>query len=658
MRFKRFGMAAAMAAAMVVSAIAVVIPQGLQAREEPGLDSFRSDEDFLKWLYPKGRPKPGQDDDDGDYEMAVGVPPPPPPPPPPPAPPPPPPPPPPGSSPAPAAAPAAPSAPAAPAAPGAPANDSITNNQIVGVEEGGIVKVVGDHLVVLRRGRLFTVSTAGGGLKPVDHIDAFPPGTNGGGWYDEMLVKGDLIVVVGFSYERGGTEINRFRMSPDGKLTFQDAYHLRSADYYSSRNYASRLVGDQLVIYSPLDFYDDGDDPLDILPGLSRWRPGQEEPVFKRIAGGRQVYVPDALRRKPRAVEAMHGVSRCDLAAPELTCNATIVLGPSGRTFFVSQNAIYVWVAQEWGGEEGVPSFLYRIPLNGGRPSAVQVTGMPIDQFSFNPNARDGRLDVLVTGRSGGDEMWKAEFAGGKPALLRLPTTRFGDGSKPPLKSDYWFLPGDEKSSIERNRFVGEHLIYDLTQWRDNGRASRAVVVPVGGGSPVLFPLDWPLDRIEQVGRDALLVGGYSAQTFISILLDPGATPRMGETYVVPNSRSAESRSHAFFFRPDENGEDGLAGMPVMRLANQTQWVTDMLFLRRIDRSFSDFGNLTARPTTTRDDGCKASCVDWYGNARPIFLRGRVFALLGYELVEGEETGGRIREVRRVDFSPRPAAAR
>jgi hypothetical protein len=51
-------------------------------------------------------------------------------------------------------------------------------------------------------------------------------------------------------------------------------------------------------------------------------------------------------------------------------------------------------------------------------------------------------------------------------------------------------------------------------------------------------------------------------------------------------------------------------------------------------------------------DGCKASCVDWYGNARPIFLRGRILALLGYELVEGAVDGGEMREVRRASFAP------
>ena len=61
---------------------------------------------------------------------------------------------------------------------------------------------------------------------------------------------------------------------------------------------------------------------------------------------------------------------------------------------------------------------------------------------------------------------------------------------------------------------------------------------------------------------------------------------------------------------------------------------------------------LGAHPEGSANDGCRASCVDWYGNARPLFLRGRVFALLGYEIVEGELAGGKIREKRRTNFAP------
>src|SRR5207249_3426333 len=51
--------------------------------------------------------------------------------------------------------------------------DSVTNVQHAGVDEGGIVKVHDDFLVVLRRGRLFTVKIGDDQLKPVAVLDAF-----------------------------------------------------------------------------------------------------------------------------------------------------------------------------------------------------------------------------------------------------------------------------------------------------------------------------------------------------------------------------------------------------------------------------------------------------------------------------------------------------
>ena len=49
----------------------------------------------------------------------------------------------------------------APARPGSASEESITNVQHAGVDEGGIVKLHGSHLVVLRRGRLFAARLGG-----------------------------------------------------------------------------------------------------------------------------------------------------------------------------------------------------------------------------------------------------------------------------------------------------------------------------------------------------------------------------------------------------------------------------------------------------------------------------------------------------------------
>ena len=158
---------------------------------------------------------------------------------------------------------------------GADKDDSVTNVQHAGVDEGGIVKVHGDHLVILRRGRLFTVKLGDGALQPVSAVDSFGPDINPQStWYDEMLVSDDTIVVIGYSYERGGTEVGLFNINNAGQISYRSTYHLRSNDYYSSRNYASRLIGSKLIFYTPLYLNPGAEDPFQSFPAVRRWHKG------------------------------------------------------------------------------------------------------------------------------------------------------------------------------------------------------------------------------------------------------------------------------------------------------------------------------------------------------------------------------------------------
>ncbi|HEV3052747.1 MAG TPA: beta-propeller domain-containing protein, partial [Longimicrobium sp.] len=244
--------------------------------------------------------------------------------------------------------------------------ESVTNVQHAGVDEGGIVKVHGNHLVMLRRGRLFTVAIGGDTLRPVSAVDAFGPDIDpAASWYDELLVSGDAVVVIGFSYERGGTEVGLFRIDPDGRLRHRSTYHLRSNDYYSSRNYASRLVEGKLIFYTPLYLALNQEDPFAEFPAVRRWHPGAAQEEFKRLLPATRVYQPG----RPVSGEdvlALHTVTVCDLESEEMACEGTAVLGPPGRVFYVSPGAVYVWVS-DWrrgkGDEADPASMLYRIPL-------------------------------------------------------------------------------------------------------------------------------------------------------------------------------------------------------------------------------------------------------------------------------------------------------
>lgn len=536
---------------------------------------------------------------------------------------------------------------------------SITNTQEADVDEGGIVKVAGDHLVILRRGRLFTVSLAGNRMRNVDHIDAFPPGSSGDAWYDEMLVSGDRIVVVGYSYERGGTEINRFRIAPNGKLAFEDSYHLRSNDYYSSTNYASRLVGSTLIFYTPLDL--DTERPLDALPGLQRWT-GNPDAPFARTLPITKLYVPEPLRRKPDAdLSTLHSVTLCDLATPRLACRATAVLGSYSRTFYVSGAAVYVWTDGDRTPTARSGAFVYRLPLDGSPPSAVQAWGGPIDQFSFAEDRAAKRLSVVVRADSDGDAMWRPEHSEGAAALLTLPLAAFGDGSRVMNAAAYRSLPLGENSWRFHNRFVGRHLVYSAGAFNEHAGISTVYAVPLSGGAIAHIAVPHGVDRIDIIGADAIAIGNDAKERLGFSAIELADRSRLGDTYFLPAAHEGERRSQAFFFRADEgsaNGASGMLGLPVTRdlgnspVARFLGSGSAVAFLRRDARRFSPAGELVANAEGARDDACKASCVDWYGNARPIFLNDRLFALMGYELVEGRVAGGLVGERARLDFAP------
>jgi len=553
----------------------------------------------------------------------------------------------------------APAAPAAKAAAEAMA-DSVTNVQHAGVDEGGIVKLHGEHLVVLRRGRLFTVRIAGGALEPVSHADAFGPDVDPRGtWYDEMLLSGNTIAVIGYSYARGGTEVGLFEISRRGQLAHKGTYHLRSNDYYSSRNYASRLIGTKLVFYTPLYLNPWAGDPYAHFPALRKWRPGATPADFKRIAPATRIYRADD-ELDPFAGVALHTVSVCDLARPDLECESTAVMGPPGRVFYVSPNSVFVWATpRRRGGGAVAGASVFRIPLDGSAPSALKAAGAPIDQFSFL-EGDDGMLNVLVRSNGRGDGMWAAERNPGDLALLRVPLASFSDGRDAAPASAYRPLPKPAGHALQ-SRYVGAYLLYGAgAGWhRPQPTAqSQLYAVRYAGGDTYEVSLPHAVDRIEALGANAVAVGSDGRDLhFTSVRL--ARLPVAVDRYTRANAAQGETRSHGFFYKP-EGESDGMLGLPIVgggesagrQLRKES---AALLYLRNRGLSFSELGLLEARPgAAERNDGCRASCVDWYGNSRPLFVGGRVFALMGYEIVEGAATEKRIVETRRVSFAPRP----
>ncbi len=500
--------------------------------------------------------------------------------------------------------------------------------------------------------------------------NAYAPGSDpNGAWYDELLIHERTVVVVGYSYARGGTEIGLFELGDDGSLTYRATHHLKSHDYYSSRNYASRLIGSRLVFYTPSRLHAGALQSEQFMPQWRRWNaatPDSPNNGWQRILPATRIYRSDDEIDPMNGGAALHTVTSCDLARPaQMRCESSAVLAPPGRVFYVSAGSVYVW-ATEWQRRSvAAPmprSAVFRLPLDGALPSMLKTTGAPIDQMSFLED-EGGHLNVLLRAHARGDGMWNAERGAGDLALLRVPLSTFGDGADSAPRGAYRPLPSMPGHTLQ-NRFVGDWLLYGTPA---GGAGHHAVALRFAArGEAQPLTLGHGVERIEALGRDAVLVGNAGRDLHFTSLRLSGNEAQRVDSHVQPNAAQGETRTHGFFYRANcaRRWRDRSAGdrrprrARAARAANRRRCcscATAALGLKPV-------GELRSSQTGSgRGDQCQASCVDWYGNARPIFLGDRMFALLGYELIEGRMAwrgwpGERIEELRRISFAPQPVS--
>ncbi len=162
-----------------------------------------------------------------------------------------------------------------------------------------------------------------------------------------------------------------------------------------------------------------------------------------------------------------------------------------------------------------------------------------------------------------------------------------------------------------------------------------------------------------------MIANGYANEeglrvSFVTLARD-GAGATLGTSAMLPGRYESEGRSHAFNATITAAG-DGMLGVPtVTRIENSKGYwwysdVSDLSFLGFDGMgTLGDAGLIAATPEDQVKTGegydCEVSCIDWYGNARPIFLAGKVYGLMGTELVEAEVVTGKVAERRRVDLT-------
>ncbi|MEA3041272.1 MAG: hypothetical protein QOC65_761, partial [Sphingomonadales bacterium] len=570
-------------------------------------------------------------------------------------------------------------------------NASITNNQMRGVEEGDIVKQIGRFLLVLSDGRIFVIDTRPGGRRALalaDRVNVYrdPDSTT---WYDEMLVFGDRILITGYSYRDDSSELSVFRLDGEGRLAREGVFYISSDDYYDPENYATRLVGDRLVVYTPVRVPRLAAGGF-AYPIVRRWILGEAREAAerrgRRLFDARSIYRPVRLETDP----TIHTVSVCPLGevggGRELECRSTAFAGAREAEWYVTAQEAFLWTSvgnelwSRWDRNlascpsghvpplgEVLEATVYRVPhAEGAAPQVAGARGVPFDQFSLQAN--DGRLRALVDrvpARCNRDYDGAAE-----PVYFDAPLAAFGERIAEVPHQRYTAVPSPGSRWIA-NRFTERWLVYgglsrfrsgppDIGDGDDNTgylrRLRQELAIPPAYAVPADRPRDvHSLDvghsviRVERAGGNIVLTGYRDRRGLSVSLIDLRARPRIASALRLDGRYETERRSHAFnsLIAEDGSGMMGLPTSPSAEEGSRASWrnhASDVSFFAVDGRGeLDDLGLLRSSILydlrgDNESDGlddyvCEVSCVDWYGNSRPIFTDGRVFALTGAELI-------------------------
>jgi len=526
------------------------------------------------------------------------------------------------------------------------------------------------------------------GLEYTDRFNVYRDEADGG-WYDEMLVTGNKVVVTAYSYSQDASEVTIIEMDKAGKFSFVETFYISSDDYYSSDNYATRIIGDKFIVYTPIYLSDlEGNGGIEY-PVVRRWQTEDEfdenKARGKQLFKAREIYKPLSQVLDP----VLHTVSICDIGRARkgrnLKCETTAFVGYSESEFYVAPDSVYVWTWPSRGdrnllnisnerydcntapdvteAEHILPAAIYRVPLSGGLLEVAGAQGAPIDQFSMAATRRRFRslvnLDI-------NDCNWRNQ--GRNLALLDIRRSRFGDRLNKPVAREFIDLPSLIDARGIENRWTDTHLVYAAGQSRYNGyppergetfEPTPLIVVPISKPEKTSkISLPGSSLRLERVGDD-IVSTGYKDDTGLQMsYIDLSGAAQISGTAHLKGLYESEGRSHAFNSRIELDGS-GLMGIPTMQKpegAGRWWWnsvSSNVSFVALSPaKDMSNIGKLSPAEDAVHEAyACDVSCIDWYGNSRPIFTNGRIFALAATELVEGNVIAGRMSERARVNLT-------
>ena len=454
--------------------------------------------------------------------------------------------------------------------------------------------------------------------------------------------------MVGYDISERRVEIQLLGISDDGVVSRRATHQLRIDCEFGGC--VARLTGQKLVLFSTIPLHARTADPLSLLPAVRRIYPNAEPEAFRSLATREQIF-PFPNDSLIGSAPFLNTITMCDVQLPALTCEVRVLIGPREEDYDVSPSAVYVWTHE---GDhpnlidpgDGAVN-LFRVPLSGNAPQVVRLTGGPFDELSLNEDAR-GRVRLFASGNR--------EIA----TLFTLQRADFGDGTRNAPASAARTLPIDKGESV-RSQFVGSWLFYSVGggYFRYDKPTTTLFAVRTDGGEPRRITLPYYIERIVPMDSDALVVATAAPSALYFLRIDPTSPSPLTGRFTLANPSALEDEGEGFFYSAirADHGVLAIPGSGYGR-SDSTHWVTgstSVVFARTTPRGFAKLGSLSITPGAPESDSLEVQSGwfdDWYGNARGFFVGDRIFALIGYELIEAQLFGGRLVERRRINFMP------
>jgi Beta propeller domain len=549
------------------------------------------------------------------------------------------------------------------------AADLITRNQEAGVDEGDIVKKSGDFIIVLHKGVLHSIRISRNGAPVLERADTIRVAVDASGknaWYDEILTFGSRLILLGFNYgadDQEAAELVLFDLGSDGRFRRDGRYWIRTQDYFSGSNYATRIQGDNLLMTMSLR--------LD-LQGEMAWpewsRRDVAQPAWTPLIDVEQLYFPIYTSPHPY----VHLLLQCPIAklgGAGLDCRTTGIIGAGSSVFYASDNAAYLAMPawgeaayedpefDEWSDEPKFQSLrqtaVFRVPYAATQaPTLARVNGRVDDQLWFKEDAGG----LYVTTREAAGEHTHL-------ALSRIPAASFRPSLEAVIAPNVLLPVADGQDMVrysDTSVWVGTHR-YSLEE-ETTVSSTDVLVQPLSGAAASVIRVPHSADRLEPAFGGMIIAGTRGAAPWeqpagtvwgVSFATEHSAA-QVRSTLEIPQHLSSEGRTHAFNLGQLSNGTRlfGMPGWPKEAVPAHNwdpEVVSDLLFMRLDGEQIRPAGVVSMQDAPQASD-CEDSCYDWYGNARLFFVGDRMFALSANLFKEARYRRGMVREVRRVEL--------